>query len=226
MADSSSSSRSRAGLIALTGAALLLGGIFLLLGTARLGAFGRSPTFHGTEWQPSQTAADFRLVDHTGRAVSLGDFRGRAVLLFFGYASCPDVCPLTLARLDRVLSGMGRAAEDVEVLLVSVDPQRDTPEALSRYVARFEPWVTGLTGDAPTLAAVRKSYYAYAEPATPASVPGAQSHAGHAPPAAAALLSHTPQVFGIDRRGEIRVLLPMQLGEEEIEDDIRALLRY
>lgn len=208
--------------LALAAACLLLA--VGLLGAARAGVLGGGREFHGTAWEPSETAADFRLTDHTGRQVSLADYRGKAILLFFGYASCPDVCPLTLARLQRVLEGMGEDAEEVEVLLVTVDPERDTPEALAGYVARFGPRVTGLTGDPGALERMRKRYYVYAEPAPPAPQIGGGSHGAHVP--VVADLNHTPQVFGIDRRGEIRVLLPMERTEEEIADDVRTLLGY
>ena len=209
--------------VALWTTAILLAGV-LLMSAARAGGFGGRGSFHGTAWEPSQTAADFRLTDHTGRAARMSDFRGESVLLFFGYANCPDVCPLTLAKLDRVLSAMGRDARGVRVLLVSVDPARDTPQALARYVSRFGPWVTGLTGDEEAVKSVLRSYYAYAEPSVPQSYPGAPEHAGHNGPVGA--LSHTPQVFGIDREGEIRVLLPMDRTDEEIADDIRTLAGF
>lgn len=209
--------------LALAAVGLVLG-VGLLLGASRLGALAMGPRFHGTAWEPSETAADFRLTDHEGRPVGVRDFRGEAVLLFFGYTSCPDVCPLTLTRLDRVLSAMGEAASEVRVLLVTVDPEHDTPETLARYVSRFGPRFTGLTGDAESLARMRKSYYVYAEPATAPPAAAGAEHGEHRVPAAD--LNHTPQVFGIDRRGEIRVLLPMHLSEEEIADDVRTLLRY
>lgn len=222
MQNSRNSLKTRRTLIGLALAGALLSAA-LLASAAWLGAVADEPRFHGTAWEPAEPAADFRLTDHTGRTARLSDFRGGPVLLFFGYASCPDVCPLTLARLDRVLSGMGPEAEDVRVLLVTVDPARDTPEALARYVSRFEPWVTGLTGDPESLEAVRRRYHAYAEPAPPQpSYPGAPEHAGHAE--SGAPMNHTPQVFGIDRQGMIRVLLPMERPEDEIADDIRELL--
>lgn len=202
-------------------ALVLVMGVGLLLGASRLGALAGAPRFHGTAWEPPEAAAAFRLTDHTGRPASLEDFRGQAVLLFFGYANCPDVCPITLHRLDRVLDSLGEEAEEVRVLLVTVDPARDTPDALARYVSRFGPRFTGLTGGEEALARMRKDYYAYAEPAPPAPAE-AGAHVEHLGPAGD--VNHTPQVFGIDRRGLIRVLLPMDRSEEEIADDIRTLL--
>src|SRR5690606_35411137 len=176
MTNARSSTRLPRPLIALALACMVLTGV-LLLSAARTGALSGAPRFHGTAWEPSETAADFRLTDHTGRTVSLSDYRGKGVLLFFGYTTCPDVCPLTLTRLDRVLSEMGSDAEDVRVLLVTVDPENDTPATLARYVGRFGPGFTGLTGEADVLKAILKSYYAYAEPATAPTYPGVESHA-------------------------------------------------
>src|SRR5688500_15350506 len=106
--------------------------LFLLAAAVGLGGAGyllasRPPTFHGTNNDEVTPAHLFSLVDHTGRRVTLDDYRGRVVLLFFGFTHCPDVCPLTLARLARVTDGLGRRADDVQVLLATVDPARDTP---------------------------------------------------------------------------------------------------
>lgn len=201
--------RSRPGLVALVAAGLALVG--LSVAAAWPGGLGGAPRFHGTAYLPPEPAADFRLTDHLGRPASMAELRGRAVLLFFGYTSCPDVCPLTLTKLSRVLQDMEADTADVRVLLVTVDPQRDTPDALARYVERFAPHVHGLTGDSATLARVRAAYYAHAMPHTDES--------GHAQ------VNHTPAVFGIDRQGQVRVLLPMHLPEREVARDIRALLR-
>src|SRR5215211_5417131 len=113
--------------------------LFLLLAAVGLGGTGyllagRPPAFHGTTYDEVTPAPPFELVDHTGRRVTLDDYRGKAVLLFFGFTHCPDVCPLTLAKLARVTDGLGRRADDVQVLLATVDPARDTPAALAEYV--------------------------------------------------------------------------------------------
>src|SRR5687767_10178058 len=164
-----------------------------------------APRFHGTTYTEVLPAAEFALTDHDGRPVSLGSYRGAPVLLFFGYTHCPDVCPLTLDKLTRALRTAGSRAEDVRILLVTLDPARDTPAALKAYASRFGPAVVGLTGDSAGLAKARQGYGAYITevPAQPAS------HGAHAsPPADVAVAMktvHAGAVYGIDRRGSLQV---------------------
>lgn len=192
-------------------ALILVGAAALGLSAALAGGVrSAAPTFHGTAYLPPEPAADFALTDHRGRSVGLADYRGRPALLFFGFAHCPDVCPLTLTKLGRVLELMGEDAGEVRILLVTVDPARDTPEALARYVARFPAPIEGLTGDSAALARVRSAYGVFAGPSP---MPG-----GHG-------MTHNAQVFGIDRDGQLRVLLPMEQPDEVIAADIRQLLR-
>jgi protein SCO1 len=213
MTGTSPTARTRPALPWLIAASLLLA---LAAGAMVLGARSGFPglgadAFHGTPYPDPEPAPAFALTDHDGARVRLSDFRGEAVLLFFGFTHCPDVCPLTLNRLQQVLDGMGRRGDDVRVLLVTVDPDRDTPEALARYVERFGPRVTGLTGATDDLAALRRAYGVYAE-----TLP---DHAGHE------TTVHTPVIFGIDRAGRLRVLLHPEAPEAEMQADIRALLR-
>jgi protein SCO1/2 len=177
----------------------------LLASCGQLGA----PRFHGTEYDGAPQAADFTLTDHTGNRVNLTELRGQPVLLFFGFTHCPDVCPLTLARLSRVLQSMGSRGNDVRVLLVTVDPARDTPPVLANYVRPFGPQVTGLTGEAEALRQIRAQYGAYAEH-------GGGEHVD---------VMHTNAVYGIDRAGRLRVLIAPDGPEEQMRDDIRTLLR-
>lgn len=193
--------------IALSAAFGLSIGIGVALAT---GAGGGEPRFHGTAYLPPAEAADFPLIDQRGRAARISDFRGSAALLFFGYTTCPDVCPLTLTKLSRVVGALGKDAERVRILLVTTDPSNDTPAALARYTARFDTPVVGLTADSATLTAMRAAYGVYAAPSP--------AHAGHG-------MTHTPAVFGIDPAGQIRVLLPMEQPDEVIAGDVRALLR-
>jgi protein SCO1 len=193
--------------LALLPLAIALFALLVLFGPLR-----GAPSFHGTAWDPPQLAEDFELLDHTGRTVRLSDFQGRTILLFFGFVNCPDVCPLTLNRLSIVLDELRVDPSRVSVLLVSVDPERDSPEALAEYVRGFGPHVVGLTGSPEQLAAVRTSFHAHA------SV-GHAGHEGHP------MITHTTQVFGIDRGGRIRVLISPEFELETVRSDVRTLMR-
>lgn len=184
-------------------------GALLVLALFRLGVAGAGPAFHGTTYEPPEPAADFTLTDHHGQPQSLTEFRGAPLFLFFGYTHCPDVCPLTLRALDRALAAAGPAAEDASVLLITVDPERDTPEVLASYVAGFGANVVGLTGEEAAIREILASYGAYSEP-------------GHEHPQ---LLSHTSLIFGVDSEGLIRVLLRPDAPADEFQQDVEALLR-
>lgn len=174
---------------------------------AWLGATAR-PAFHGTTYDPVAPAAEFRLVDQDGRAATLADHRGRPVLVFFGYTRCTDYCPATLDRLSRAVRELGPKAGGARILLITVDPANDTRAALKRYVARFGGRVQGLTGDTAALAAAWRAYSVYVAP-------------GHHSPT----MAHSGVVYGIDRRGDLRVVIPDGASFEETKDDVRALAR-
>ena len=197
-------------------------------------AEARPPAFHGTTYEEILPAADFRLIDHTGRPATLQSFRGSPVLLFFGYTHCPDVCPLTLTRLKTALDELGGRAKDVRVVLVTVDPARDTPEVLADYVRRFGPQVTGLTGDSASVARAMAGYGAYILPtadASPASPAASAEHDGHGEHASStdaaknAVVSHSGVVYGIDRQGNLRVVISERAPLEKVKDDARTLAR-
>jgi protein SCO1/2 len=107
-------------------------------------------------WQLEQ--ADFQLTDFNGKPRNLADFKGKVVVLFFGYTHCPVVCPTTLADLAQVMRTLGKDAEKVQVVFVTVDPERDTPEMMARYVPYFNPTFLGLYGDAQATAKTAKSF--------------------------------------------------------------------
>jgi protein SCO1/2 len=183
---------------------------FVIAVVLRPGAGSATPRFHGTPWEPPAPAPAFTLMAHTGEVATMDDFRGHPVLLFFGYTQCPDVCPMTLSRLSRVIDAIGQKAEDVRIVLVTVDPDNDSPEALARYVAGFQGPVVGMTGDPEALASIWRAYGVHAEP-----VASDDSHHD---------VAHTEAIYGIDRAGRIRVLMQSDASEEELRADVRTLI--
>lgn len=189
------------------------------------GARGSPPSFHGTDLGPGVLAPEFTLEAADRGAVSLSDFRGRAVLMFFGYTQCPDVCPLTMGKLRLAMEKLGDQRRDVQVLLITVDPEIDSPHRLREYLQNFDLSFVGLGGTRPRLEAVAAAYGAYmgeVQP-VPAGDADGQAHHEHRPPPR--LIDHTSQVFGIDRHGNFRLLWGSEATAEEIAEDVRRLLR-
>ncbi|HUG41722.1 MAG TPA: SCO family protein [Longimicrobiales bacterium] len=186
----------------------------------------RPSTFNGTALPASSPAHDFTLESDRG-PVSLAGFRGRAVLLFFGYTSCPDICPTTMAKLRQVTEGLGEERRDVQVILVTVDPAVDTPHRLREYVRAFDPGFIGLGGERAELAEVARSFGAWGGEPQQAPAPAAPSHEGHGAPGPGPerIIPHTSHVFGLDRDGRFRLLWSPDLTAEQIADDVRGLLR-
>jgi protein SCO1 len=192
------------------------------------GARSAGPSFHGTHLGAGYEAAAFTLEAADRGAVSLSDFRGQTVLLFFGYPQCPDVCPLTLAKLRLAMEQLGDRRRDVQVLLITVDPEEDSPARLREYLQHFDLAFVGLSGTRRELEAVAAAYGAYMGTLQPNEMPAADSddphaHHGHRPPPR--LIDHTSQVFGIDRRGNFRLLWGSEVTADEIAEDVRRLLR-
>ena len=134
-------------------------GLVLCLGVILFVAGGRGA---GTGViQAAAIGGPFRLTDQDGKAFSNQDLRGRTFLVFFGFTHCPEVCPTTLFEISEIMRNLGPDADRTAALFVTVDPERDTPEAMKDYMASFDPHVRGLTGDADALAAVAKAYRVY-----------------------------------------------------------------
>ena len=122
--------------------------VLMLLGGSAPGFAGAQPhVFHGIVSQSLPRAADFTLTAHTGQPVRLSDFQGKLVLFYFGYTHCPGICPTTLAEVAQALHTLGRKRQKRQVLMISVDPERDTPTRLAEYLPHFHP-VPGLDRDA------------------------------------------------------------------------------
>ncbi len=186
--------------------------LFLLLLVALLAGCEKpklpSP-FHASDIGAMFTEADFRLTDHNGKTRTLADFRGKAVALFFGYTHCPDVCVTTLADLAQVMQLLGKDADKVQVLFITVDPERDKPELLAQYAPAFHPSFLGLYGDAQATAQAAKAFYVAYE---------------KRPTASGYNMDHTVGAFLVDPKGKVRLRAPLAQRTDWLADDIRLLL--
>ena len=156
-------------------------------------------------------AREFALTDHEGHPRTLADYKGKLVLMFFGYTQCPDVCPTTMADMAQVMQEMGPQAEQVQVLFVTVDPERDTQALLAEYVPAFDKRFVGLYGDAAATAKVAKEfkvYYAKVEGETDGSY----------------TVDHTAGTYVFDRDGKIRLFVRHGEKPAAIAHDLKLLL--
>ena len=190
---------------------ILLGTIAIILGLATGIYFFRPHTFHGTVIQSPETSYDFTLTGGNGD-VSLSDFRGKLVLIYFGYTFCPDICPATLGNVNQALKEIGAKAEDVQLIMVSLDPQRDTPEKLEQYVAHFNPAFIGITGTQEQVDTVTSLYGIFYE-----KKEGSE--------ATSYLIDHTATLMVIDREGYLKLVFPFGVTADEIADDLKYMLR-
>jgi protein SCO1/2 len=165
--------------------------------------------FHAAEVGAKFAGADFKLTDHHGVPRTLADFRGKVVVLFFGYVHCPDVCPTTMADLAQVMTKLGPDAARVQVLFVTVDPERDTRELLSQYVPAFSPAFLGLSGDKAATEAVARAFDVVYQ---------------KQPAKTGYNMDHSSGAFVIDQKGRVRLLAPFGQQSAWMEQDIRLLL--
>lgn len=185
--------------------------IAVVLGLAVGYFFFRPHTFHGTVIQSPEASFDFTLTGSNGD-VSLSDYRGKLVLIYFGYTFCPDICPGTLANVAQALREMGANAEDVQLIMISLDPERDTPEKLSKYVGQFHPSFIGITGTKEQLDEVASLYGIFYQKAEGSTATGY-------------LLDHTATLLVLDREGYLKLVFPFGVTSQEIADDLKYMLR-
>lgn len=191
---------------------LVILALLLVLAVGAIRIVNPPHTWTGMLMDPLAPVNDFSLTAAGGKPVRISDFRGKLVALYFGYTYCPDVCPTTLAELAAGMRDLGADAQQVQVIFISVDPARDTPERLADYVANFDPSFIGITGSPEEIAAV----------ATPLGI-YYQTHEGTA--ATGYLVDHTATVMVLDRQGRLRLLLPFGTTGAQAASDLRALMR-
>ena len=191
-------------------------GILIVIGAAVMITllFARPDALRGTTYaEPYPVAPDFSLTRADGETFRLSDQRGKVVLLFFGYTSCPDICPTTMAEIKQALDRLSpEYLEHVQVVFVSVDPKRDTPERIQQYAAHFDQSFVGLTGSEQDLAKVWNDYGIYRM-----DVPGA-SALGYT-------VDHTARVTVIDRDGNMRVSFGFDTPVEDVAHDLQLILK-
>lgn len=165
--------------------------------------------FHAADLGDKYAHADFKLTDHNGQTRTLADFRGKVVALFFGYIHCPDVCPTTMADMAQVKRLLGADADKLQVLFVTVDPERDTPALLAQYVPAFDASFLGLYGDKQATATVAKTFDVVYQ---------------KQPTSSGYNVDHSAGTFLIDPAGKVRLLSPYAQRPAWLADDIKLLL--
>ncbi|MDR5873707.1 MULTISPECIES: SCO family protein [Vreelandella] len=185
----------------------------LVMSMLLTGCFGNDEDWHGKNISGLMPELEFDLMNSQGEPVSGSDYDGRVRMLFFGFTSCPDVCPTALQKLNQVTSSLAPELQDeVLTLFVSVDPQRDTPERLANYVDFFGDNIVGLTGTEPQLRELAKRYrttFGYDEPGPDGNY----------------AVSHSSAIYVFDRDGSARLLIRPGLKAEEIRHDLVALIQ-
>ncbi len=187
-----------------------IGSALLLVMTAVV-IYSQPYTFHGSVIEPPVRAADFVLTTQNDTAFRLSDQRGKVVVLYFGYTSCPDVCPTTLSDLKKVRAQLGNQADRASFVFITIDPERDTTERQRAYLAAFDPTFIGLTGATNDLDPVWKSYGVYHEKRDVGSALGY-------------LVDHSSRVYVLDTRGNLRITYPFGAGIQDIVQDLRHLI--
>ena len=170
------------------------------------------PAFQASDVTGSSFGREFSLKDPDGKVRTLADFRGKAVVVFFGYTQCPDVCPTTLATLAQAMKELGPDADRVQVLFVTVDPERDTPDLLAKYVPSFDPRFLGLWGDADATARTAKEFKVLYQK-VPGATPGSYT------------MDHSAGSYVFDPKGRLRLFVSNGQGPAVFAHDLRELLR-
>ncbi|MGB3288645.1 MAG: SCO family protein [Burkholderiaceae bacterium] len=187
----------------------------ILLATALAGCQqdnAATQEFAATDITGGPWGGNFQLVDHNGQLRTIADFEGKAVVVFFGYTNCPDVCPTTMAKLASVMEQLGSDAERVQVLMVTLDPKRDTPEILKKYAPAFHPSFLGLRGNEQQTESTAKEFK------TLRTLQSPDENGSYT-------VDHSGGTYAYDPHGRLRLYINDQHSVETIAKDIRALLK-
>ena len=186
----------------------------VLLATTLLLACTKPPAFNATDLTGTEIGSaslNQVLTDHNGKPRKLSDFQGKVVVIFFGYTQCPDVCPTVLTKMREVMTLLGSDAEKLQVVFVTIDPERDTQALLAQYVPAFHPSFVGIFGDVTATAAVAKDFKIFY-----------QKQAGTT--AASYTMDHSSGSYVIDAKGKLRLYLKHEDTAAQIAQDVKHLL--
>lgn len=164
---------------------------------------GCSASFHGSAIKPASPAAEISMPDQNGNDFQLSALRGKVVLVFFGFLNCPYECPLTMAHLSQAVDMLGDRSQDVQVILVSTDPVRDTPQAMKDYLSKFNPSFLGITGTQDQLKTIWDAYGVVV-------LEGGETHSSY--------------TYVIDQKGDLRLTFDPEMTSEDIAADLKILL--
>ena len=183
----------------------------ILLLALLLQACSKPLTWHASDVTGMMPDLEFSLAGPDGEVVEAISLHGKPALIFFGFTSCPDVCPTTLTQLSVVMKKLGPQADDIQIALVSVDPDRDTPEVMKRYTASFGPWLLGITGSEQALTTLREAYGVYA------AMESSDDKGDYN-------VMHSTAVFAFDAKGRARLLISDVTDSDAVVSDIKQLI--
>jgi len=182
-----------------------LGGLVIFLGVILFATH-----YQGTAGGPSAIGGPFKLIDQSGKPITDEDMKGHAFLVFFGYTHCPDICPTTLFEMSEVMRALGKDADRINALFITVDPERDTPAVMKDYLSSFDPHLRGGTGDQKAIDAVEKAYRVYAKKVL--ADKGDYS------------MDHTALVYLMDKQGRFVAPFSLKRRPEEAAADLKKYL--
>jgi protein SCO1/2 len=171
----------------------------------------QAASFQNTDVTGLDYAKGFSLLDHTGKPRTLADYKGKVAIVFFGYTQCPDVCPTTMAEMASVMQKLGPQADQVQVLFITLDPERDTPELLASYVPAFDKRFVGLYGTPEQTAKTAKDFKVFYSK-VPGTAPGSYT------------IDHMAGSYVFDRDGRLRLFIRHGGSADAIVHDVRQLL--